>query len=85
MMLTNEMLDTAAVYGNYDNLGLRRLGLNGRILNAEHAQDCCEEIADIVTGTTVIDGVAVKTDWLVQPEEISALVSLAFACKEFAR
>ncbi len=85
MMLTNEMLDTAAIYGDNGNTALKILGNNGKIIDRQHAQDCCKEIADIVTGTTVIDGVAVKTDWLVQPEEIAALVSLAFACKEFAR
>lgn len=81
-MLTAEQLDTAAIYGCGEYSALRELGMNGRISNPEHAAKCCAEVANIVSNTTIIDGVAVETDWLVQPEEIEALVSLAFACKE---
>ncbi len=83
-MLTSEQLDTAAVYGDNQNLALRRLGMNGRILNPEHAQDCVDEIAAIVGGTDVMNGEHVSTDWLMMPGEFASLVDLAFACKAAA-
>lgn len=81
-MLTAEHLDTAAVYGDTDNLGLKILGMHGKIIDRNHGQDCIDEIAQIIGGTNKINEESVSTDWLMMPEELAALVSLAFAIKE---
>lgn len=79
-MLTQEHLDTAAVYGNDSRPALRSLGWHGKLLNKQHGLDCCKEVETILTETTVIDGVAVKTDWMKNLEEMTALIHLAAAC-----
>lgn len=79
-MLTQEHLDTAAVYGNDSRPALHKLGWYGKLLDRQHGLDCCKEIETILTETTVIDGISVKTDWMKNLDEMTALISLAATC-----
>lgn len=79
-MLTQEHLDTAAVYGCDKYPALRQLGWSNAIQGRQHALRCCKEVEAILTETTVIDGVAVKTDWMKNLDEMTALIHLAATC-----
>ena len=80
MVLTQDNLDTAAVYGSDQYSALRQLGWSCGIQDRNHARQCCKEIESILTATTIINGEAIKTDWLKQPEELALLIHLNAAC-----
>lgn len=82
-MLTKEHLDTAAVYGNDSRPALHKLGWYGKLLDKQHSLDCCKEIETILTETTIIDGIAVKTDWMKNVDEMVELIHLAASCAQF--